>query len=227
MPVRPRQVFAFSGVLNRPPGEKRDPAFLEYAVSLAAGGGKKQVCFIPTATGDSPSAIEAVTEVFDGREDIGFSVLTLFTQPSVADVRAHLTAQDVLLVGGGSVVNLMAVWRAHGLAPVMRECWQAGVVPCTSSRAPRVTASASRRTGVSAIAQSWMPPPNRYDVGFARCEVSGESAVTALDPPETSCGERSAIKRRHQWLSVPPWDWERRRYRGSNRKSSATGRCRT
>src|SRR5215469_14709045 len=78
--------------------------------------------------------------------------------------------------------------------------------------------SASRRTGVSAIAQSWMPPPNRYDVGFARCEVSGESAVTALDPPETSCGERSAIKRRHQWLSVPPWDWERRRYRGSNRK---------
>jgi hypothetical protein len=124
--VRPRQVFAFSGVLNRPPDEKRDPAFLEYAVSLAAGDGRKRVCFIPTATGDSPSAIEAVTEVFAGREDVDFSVLTLFTQPSVPDAGAHLTAQDVLLVGGGSVVNLMAVWRAHGLAPVMRECWEAG-----------------------------------------------------------------------------------------------------
>jgi peptidase E len=90
-------VFAFSGVLNRPPGEKRDPAFLEYAVSLAARDGKKRVCFIPTATGDSPSAIEAVTEVFAGREDVDFSVL-------------------------------MAVWRAHDLAPVMRECWEAGVV---------------------------------------------------------------------------------------------------
>ena len=55
------------------------------------------------ATGDSPSAIELVTEVFAGRGDVDFSVLTLFTQPSVPDVEAHLTAQDVLLVGGGSV----------------------------------------------------------------------------------------------------------------------------
>ncbi len=126
--ARPRQVFGFSGVLKRPPGEKSDPAFLEYAVSLAAGDGKKRVCFIPTATGDSPFAIEAVTEVFAGRQDVDFSVLTLFTQPSVPDVEAHLMAQDVLLVGGGSVVNLMAVWRAHGLIPVMRHCWEAGVV---------------------------------------------------------------------------------------------------
>ena len=42
-------------------------------------------------------------------------MLTLFPQPSVPDVRAHLLAQDVLWVEGGSVVNLMAVWRAHGL----------------------------------------------------------------------------------------------------------------
>jgi peptidase E len=66
--------------------------------------------------------------VFTGREDVDFSVLRLFTQPNVPDVRAHLLGQDVLLVCGGSVVNLMAVWRAHGLAPVMRECWEAGVV---------------------------------------------------------------------------------------------------
>ena len=63
-----------------------------------------QLCFIPTATGDSPAAIEAVTEVFVGREDVDFSVLTLFTQPSVPDFETHLTAQDVLLAGGGSLV---------------------------------------------------------------------------------------------------------------------------
>jgi cyanophycinase-like exopeptidase len=126
--AKQRQVFAFSGVLNRPPGEKPGPAFLEYAVSLAAGNGVTWVCFIPTASGDSPGAIEAVTNVFTGREDVDFSVLTLFTQPNVPDVRAHLLGQDVLLAGGGSVVNLMAVWRAHGLAPVMRKCWETGVV---------------------------------------------------------------------------------------------------
>jgi peptidase E len=43
-------------------------------------------------------------------------------------VRAHLLAQDVILVEGGSVVNLMAVWRAHGLPPILRECWERGVV---------------------------------------------------------------------------------------------------
>ncbi|MGH3160465.1 MAG: hypothetical protein ACRDPF_24320 [Streptosporangiaceae bacterium] len=36
MAAKLRQVFAFSGVVNRPPGEKPDPALLEYAVSLAA-----------------------------------------------------------------------------------------------------------------------------------------------------------------------------------------------
>ena len=43
-------MFAFFGILNRPSGQKRDPAFLQYAVSLAGGEGKKRVCFIPTAT---------------------------------------------------------------------------------------------------------------------------------------------------------------------------------
>jgi peptidase E len=26
------------------------------------------------------------------------------------------------------MVNLLAVWRAHGLAQILRECWEAGVV---------------------------------------------------------------------------------------------------
>jgi peptidase E len=56
----------------------------------------RRVCFVPTATGDSPVAIEAVTDVFTGRVDVEFSVLKLFTQPNVPDVRAHLTRQPVL-----------------------------------------------------------------------------------------------------------------------------------
>ncbi len=125
MPRR-RQVFAFSGLLKLRPGE-RPRALVDHAVALA-GDGPKRVCFIPTAVGDARDVIESVSELLAGRHGIDFSVLTLFTQPSVPDVRAHLLSQDVLLVGGGSVVNLMAVWRAHQLAPVMRECWHAGVV---------------------------------------------------------------------------------------------------
>jgi peptidase E len=48
--------------------------------------------------------------------------------PTVTDVRAHLLAQDVVWVGGGSVANLLAVWRVHGLGEIFREAWRAGVV---------------------------------------------------------------------------------------------------
>ena len=48
--------------------------------------------------------------------------------PNVPDPRAHLLAQDVIWVGGGSVANLLAVWRAHGLDEVFREAWERGVV---------------------------------------------------------------------------------------------------
>ncbi len=56
------------------------------------------------------------------------SHLELFTMPNVPDVRAHLLAQDVIWVGGGSVANLLAVWRVHRLDEVLRECWESGVV---------------------------------------------------------------------------------------------------
>jgi peptidase E len=54
--------------------------------------------------------------------------LNLFPMPSVDDVAGHLLAADVVWVNGGSVVNLLAVWRAHGLDEVFRRVWQAGVV---------------------------------------------------------------------------------------------------
>jgi peptidase E len=48
--------------------------------------------------------------------------------PNVADVRGHLLEQDVIWVGGGSVANLLAVWRLHGLDEILRECWESGIV---------------------------------------------------------------------------------------------------
>jgi peptidase E len=128
VPSGPPQVFAFSGVIYPEPGQPSSELLTEHAISLAPGHGRKRVCYVPTAVGDLPAAVGSWTDKFAGRADIEFTVLTLFTQPSVPDIRAHLLAQDVLLVEGGSVVNLMAVWRAHGLPQIMRDCWQAGVV---------------------------------------------------------------------------------------------------
>jgi peptidase E len=56
------------------------------------------------------------------------SHLQLFPMPNLEDVRGHLLDQDVIWVDGGSVANLVAVWRVHGLDAILHEAWQAGVV---------------------------------------------------------------------------------------------------
>jgi peptidase E len=35
---------------------------------------------------------------------------------------------DVVFVSGGNTLNLLAIWRAHGLDEILREAWDAGVV---------------------------------------------------------------------------------------------------
>ncbi|HET9118141.1 MAG TPA: Type 1 glutamine amidotransferase-like domain-containing protein, partial [Pseudonocardiaceae bacterium] len=48
--------------------------------------------------------------------------------PNVEDVSAHLHKQVVIWVDRGSLINLLAVWRAHSIDKVLRDCWQRGVV---------------------------------------------------------------------------------------------------
>ena len=48
--------------------------------------------------------------------------------PNVPDIAAHLLDQDVVWVFGGSVANLLALWRLHGVDTAMRAAWEAGVV---------------------------------------------------------------------------------------------------
>jgi dipeptidase E len=46
------------------------------------------------------------------------------------DLRAHLLSQDLIYVGGGSVISLLGVWRAHGIDQILREAWEAGIILC-------------------------------------------------------------------------------------------------
>lgn len=98
------------------------------AVELAGVTGRAaRFCFLGTAGGDAEYVNARVHQA--GRlAGVDVSCLNLFLMPSVPDPREHLLAQDVVWVGGGSVANLLAVWRVHGLDDILREVWQAGVV---------------------------------------------------------------------------------------------------
>ena len=43
-------------------------------------------------------------------------------------LRDHLLAQDLIYVGGGSLVNLLAVWEAHDIAAILSLAWRQGIV---------------------------------------------------------------------------------------------------
>ncbi|WP_229716320.1 peptidase E [Mangrovihabitans endophyticus] len=98
-----------------------------FAVELAAPRDAPRICFLYQATGDPQDRIGATYAAF---ADTGYRVshLQLFPMPNIEDIRSHLLAQDVIWVGGGSVANLVAVWRTHGLDEILHEAWQSGVV---------------------------------------------------------------------------------------------------
>ena len=53
--------------------------------------------------------------------------------PNVSDPEDFLLSQDIIFVGGGSVANMVAVWRVHGIDKIMRKAWQAGIILAGSS----------------------------------------------------------------------------------------------
>ena len=122
-------ILATSGGLR--PAQRNPFEFgplLMYAIDLAGVTGRApRVCLVNTAGGDQAWFEAMFTEA--GRiAGATVSALRLFTMPNVADMAAFALEQDVIWVSGGSVANLLAVWRLHGLDETFRQAWQAGVV---------------------------------------------------------------------------------------------------
>jgi dipeptidase E len=104
-----------------------DPALDEHVLALT-GVPRPRVCLLPTAGGDSEAQIRRFYETYQDRlcEPTHVSLFRLGRRP--IPLREHLLAQDAIYVGGGSMVNLLAIWRAQGLDHILREAWRGGVV---------------------------------------------------------------------------------------------------
>jgi dipeptidase E len=122
-----RQIVSFGG--GGFSMEAGNPLLDEYVLELT-GKERPRVCFLPTASGDADHYIVRFYRAFaGGRCDP--SHLTLFRRERGSPpIREHLLAQDLLYVGGGSVISLLGVWRAHGIDAVLHEAWHRGIVLC-------------------------------------------------------------------------------------------------
>lgn len=107
--------------------EPANPLLDDYVLSLA-GAREPRILFLPTASGDTTPQINAFKARFHGRTCVA-EHLSLFRLRETRKPLAELLAeQDVLYVGGGSMRNLLAIWRAHGLDRMLIDCWQRGIV---------------------------------------------------------------------------------------------------
>lgn len=126
-PVDPglRTILALGGhEFSRKRGNE---ALRDYMLALADGP-RPKVCLLPTASGDPADQIAAFRSNLGGQE-CELSHVSLFRlETEVVDLAQHLLAQDLIYVGGGSMLNLLAIWRAHGIDEVLRACWERGIV---------------------------------------------------------------------------------------------------
>lgn len=100
---------------------------IDHAFTMAGSPDRPRLTAVLTAGGDQEHWKGRVHEAFYGT-DVQVTCLTLMPMPNVDDLRGLLLSSDVIWVGGGSVAGLLALWELHGLGPVMREAWEAGVV---------------------------------------------------------------------------------------------------
>ncbi|WP_028445505.1 peptidase E [Chitinimonas koreensis] len=92
----------------------------------ATGKVRPRVCFIPTASGDSPEYLLKFYAAH-ARYDCQASHLSLFRPPS-ADLAGFVADHDAIFVGGGNTRSMLALWRDWGLDAALRTAYEAGTV---------------------------------------------------------------------------------------------------
>jgi dipeptidase E len=109
-------------------GGDMSPVFIKYIAGLTKKANPK-ICFIPTASADNIYGIEHWYEVC-AQLPVKPYVLRTFinSSPEQQTFEEIIMGMDAIIVGGGSTLNMMAVWKAQGIDTVLRKAYEHGIV---------------------------------------------------------------------------------------------------
>jgi dipeptidase E len=87
---------------------------------------RPNVCFIPTASGDSQDYIDRFYRSM-GQLNCTASHLSLF-RGQTEDIEGFVMKQDTIYVGGGNTRNLITLWKDWGLDQILFKAYQHGII---------------------------------------------------------------------------------------------------
>lgn len=109
-------------------GAGMPPQFLQYLKTLT-GKSNPRICYLPTAVGDNPYSINNWFELCSTAGVQAFvqrMFISSYTQSQ--SFEEVLLSMDAIVVGGGNTLNMIAIWKAHGIDLILRKAWEKGIV---------------------------------------------------------------------------------------------------
>lgn len=89
---------------------------------------KPKICFLATASGDSPGYIELFYKFFQNKNCTP-SHLSLFAGHT-DKIEDFVLSQDILYVGGGNTRNMLALWKEWNLDKIVVKAYNNGTMLC-------------------------------------------------------------------------------------------------
>jgi peptidase E len=115
-----RTIFITGGDFSTP--------FIKYVIGLTHKPNPR-ICFIPTASADNPNNI---IHWYETCADLPMRPYVLRTfinsRPDQSTFEETIMSMDAIIVGGGSTLNMMAIWKAQGIDTVLRKAYEKGIV---------------------------------------------------------------------------------------------------
>ena len=176
----PRRIVAIGG--GGFTSGRADAALERYIVQLS-GRSNPRVCLLPTASGDPEEQIRRFGTAFRRfGADVSHVALFRLGEEPVA-LEEHLLSCDVIYVGGGSMLNLIAIWRAHGIDRILRRAWESGIL----------------LSGVSAGSMCWFQAGITNSPGYPRSAgglgfLAGSNCVHYDAQPERRVSYLEAVR---------------------------------
>ncbi len=187
-----KTIFAYGGQVNK--------SFLRYIISLT-GKENPKVCFLPTATGDSPNYIAYWYGLCTDLPMRSYVQKTFINaSPEQKSFEEFLLGMDAIVVGGGNTLNMMAIWQVQGIDTILRKAYDKGILLAggsagslcwfnggySDSRPQKLTIV----DGLGLIKASHCP---HYNTEASRKPLYHKSILDGLQAPGYACDDLSGI----------------------------------